>query len=109
MNQSLRDLQVLLAGQVQELSRRLDDVSDPGQAQAILGEMQEINHRLTLVGGLLFREQSQQLEKKVEAVRQAKGRVDQALQEISRLADFLKAFSEFLALVDKAIDCAKLL
>jgi len=108
INQSLRDLQVILVNQMQELSRRLDGVSDPDQARAIVGEMQEINHRITLVGGLLFRQQSEELENKVDAVCKAESKIEQALQDISHIADFLKAFSGFLALVDEAIDFAKL-
>lgn len=109
INQSLRDLQVILTNQMQELSRSLDSVSDPGQAGAILGEEQEVNHRITLVGSLLFRQQSEELEAKVDTVRNATSKVEQALQDISNVADFLNAFSSFLGLVDDAIDCAKLL
>jgi hypothetical protein len=109
INQSLRDLQVILANQMQELSKGLDGVSDPDQARAIVGEMQEINHRITLVGGLLFRQQNEDLENKVDAVRKAENKAGQAFQDISHLADFLNAFSGFLALVDEAIDFAKML
>jgi hypothetical protein len=109
INQSLRDLQVILANQMQKLSNGLDAVSEPAQARAIVGEMQEINHRITLVGGLLFRKQSEELKNKVDAVRKAESKIEQALQDISHITDFLKVLSGFLALVDEAIDFAKLL
>jgi hypothetical protein len=109
MNSSLRELQVILAGRVQLLSKQLDNVSNPDDAAKILGEMQEFNHRVTLVGSLLFRQQSKELDKKVDAVRGAKGKVDRAIKSIADLADMLKVVSDFLALVDEAIDFAKLL
>jgi len=109
MNQSLKDLQDILFNRVRLLSKQLDDVTDPAQAQAILDEMREFNHRVTMVGGLLFREQSAELEAKVEAVSKAKRRVDEAIKNIQELNDSLQVITDFLALVDEAIDLAKLL
>jgi len=109
MNASLRELQVLLADRVRLLSKQLDDASDPEEAKKILDEMQELNHRVTLVGGLLFKEQSQELDGKVEAVRRARGKVDAAIKNIADLADMLQTVSNFLALIDEAIDLAKTL
>jgi hypothetical protein len=109
MNPSVRELQVILADRVQLLSKQMDNVSNPDDAAKILGEMQEFNHRVTLVGSLLFRQQSQELDKKVEAVRGAKTNVDRAIKNIANLSNMLKVASDFLALVDEAVDFAKLL
>jgi hypothetical protein len=109
MNSKLRELQVILANRVRLLSKQLDNVSDPSEAQKILDEMQEFNHRVTLVGGLLFRQQSQDLDDKVEAVRRAQSKVDRAIRNIADLANMLQTISNFLALVDEAIDLAKTL
>ncbi len=109
MNSSLRELQVILADRVQLLSKQLDNVSNPDDAAGILGEMQEFNHRVTLVGSLLFRQQSQELDEKVEAVRGAKTKVDRAIKNIADLSNMLKVVSDFLALVDEAVDLAKTL
>lgn len=109
MNSTLRELQIILVDRVQLLSKQLDNVSTPEESKKILDEMQEFNHRVTLVGGLLFRQQSQELDKKVEAIRQAKNKVDQAIKEISNLTNMLQVVSGFLALVDEVIDLAKLL
>ena len=107
MNSSLRELQVILVDRVRLLSKQLDNVSNPDEAKKILDEMQEFNHRATLVGGFLFREQSQELDRKVDAIRQAKSKVDRAIKDIAGLANALQVVSDFLALVDEVIDLAK--
>jgi hypothetical protein len=109
MNQSLQELQTILAERVQVLSKQMDNVSNPDDAKKIVDEMTEFNHRVTLVGGLLFKEQSQELEKKVEAIRGARAKVDGAIKDITDLANMIQAASDFLALVDEAIDLARLL
>lgn len=109
MNGSLRDLQVILAKRVSLLSKKLDGVADPDRAQKILDEIMEFNHRVTLVGRLLFSQQSQKLDQLVEAVRREKRKIDAAISQIDRIVEFLNASSAFLALVDDAIDFAKLL
>src|SRR5262245_25774730 len=107
MNESLRDLQKLLAGRVQQLSKKLDDVTKPEEAETIIQEMQEFNHRVTLVGQLLFRQESQELDELVEKVRRDKSKVDSAIGEIEKLKSALDLISNFLALVDEAVDLAK--
>ena len=109
MNTSLRELQIVLADRVRLLSKQLDNVSNPDEAKKILDEMQEFNHRVTLVGSLLFRQQSQELDQKVEAVRQAKSKVDRAIKNSEDLANMLQVVSDFLALADEVIDLAKVL
>ena|SRR2546425_6273807 len=107
MNESLRELQKLLAGRVQQLSKTLDDVTKPEEAEAILREMQEFNHRVTIVGQLLFREESEDLDELIEKVRKAKSKVDSAIAEIEELRSSLDVICDFLALVDEAVDLAK--
>lgn len=107
MNTTLRELQVILANRVLLLSKQLDNVSNPSEAKKILDEMQEFNHRVILVGGLLFCQQSHDLDKKAEAVRRAKGKVDRAIKDIADLANMLQVVSDFLALADEVIDLAK--
>jgi hypothetical protein len=109
MNSSLRDLQGILFGRIQLLSAQLDNVTDPKEATKILGEMTELNHRITMLGTLLFRQQSEELETKVKVIRQEQLHVDQAINDINHLAKMLQVVSDFLALVDEALDFAKTL
>ena len=109
MNSSFRELQVILVDRVQSLSKQLDNVSNPDEAKQIVAEMLEFNHRVTLIGGLLFSQQSKELDEKVAVIRQAKSAVDRAIEDIDDLADMLQVLSDFLASVDEVIDLAKLL
>ena len=108
-NESMRALQSLLVKQLQKLNKTLDDVTDPGQANAIVREMQELNHRIALAGSLLFAAQAQELDNKVDAVTKATAKVSAAIKQLENLTAFVKAFSDFLGLVDQAIDLAKVL
>lgn len=109
MNDSLRELQIILTGRVGLLSKQLDNVTKPDEATAILNEMREFNHRVTLVGSLLFRKETEALTDLVEAVRQKRAKVDKAIKDIENLRNMLQVVSDFLALVDEAIDLAKTL
>jgi hypothetical protein len=109
MNESMRELQEVLLGRVQALSRQLDDAKTTKEAEAIVREMLEFNHRVTLTGQLLFREQSKQLTARVEAVKKAKSEVDSAIKKLSNLKTGVKIVTKFLHLVDEALDLAKVL
>lgn len=106
-NDSMRELQSTLLRQFKKLHDSLDDVTDADRAQAIVREMQEINHRIALTGSLLFAEQAEELDGKVAEVRKAAGKVNAAIAKLKNLRAFLDAVSEFLGLVDQAIDLAK--
>lgn len=108
MNPSLRELQIILANRVRLLSAQLDNTTTAEQAERILGEIQEFNHRATLVGSLLFREQSENLDNKVAAIRRAKSKVDEAIKNLEDMHHMLQVSSHFLALVDEMIDFAKM-
>ena len=107
MNDSIRELQKVLFGRVEELSKRLDGVTTAGEAAVIVREMEEFNHRVTLAGQLLFAAQSAGLTQCVDKVRAARAAVDGAIGKIGKVAPALTAISDFLALADEAIDLAK--
>jgi len=106
-NDSMRDLQNTLVRQLKKLHDSLDDVTDADRADAIVREMQEVNHRIAMVGGLLFAAQANELDGKVAEVSKATRQVNAAIADLKDLQAFLDAMSEFLGLVDEAIDLAK--
>jgi prefoldin subunit 5 len=108
-NESMRKLQNALVLQLRKLNDSLDDVTDSNRAQAIVREMQEVNHRIALTGSLLFAAQAQELDDKVAEISKATKTVNAAVADIENLQAFLDAISEFLGLVDEAIDLAKTL
>jgi len=109
MNESMRILQGVLMRQLRKLHDKLDDVTDADVAEAIVREMQEVNHRIALTGSLLFSAQAAELDARVSAIDKATSRVNRAIADIQNLQAFLGAISEFLGLVDEAIDLAKTL
>jgi hypothetical protein len=106
-NDSMRDLQNTLVRQLKKLHDSLDDVTDADRADAIVREMQEVNHRIAMVGGLLFAAQASELDGKVAEISKATRQVNAAIADLKDLQAFLDAMSEFLGLVDEAIDLAK--
>ena len=108
-NSKLAALQRELIGLVGELSRAQARSNKPESIIALSREIAEVTHRATLVGQLLFAEQTAALELALAKVRAGKAQLDAALDGIEDLNTFLKAISRFLGLVDKAIDIAKLI
>jgi hypothetical protein len=108
-NPSLRELQAILVKQHDALNQRLDNVTDPKTADAIVREMQEITHRMTIVGQLLFARQSEELQTDVGGVKTAAGRLQDVIQKFRDTRELLDAATDFLTLVDDAIDLAKTL
>ncbi len=106
-NESLRDLQSTLIRQLKNLDRSLDNVTDIERAQTITREMAEINHRIAIVGGLLFTSQAQELDDKLDAIKKASRKVNTAIANLQNVQAFLGAVSDFLGLVDEVIDLAK--
>jgi flagellin-like hook-associated protein FlgL len=102
LHQQLIDLTTRLARE-QESAETVDAV------KAIGMEIAEVNHRVTLVGQLVFAEQADKLTAAVQGVQQGRAALDTAIANIQRLNAFLGAMTKFLALVDKVIDVAKLL
>ena len=107
MNDSLKDLLDLLLAHHDTLSTQLDDVTDPVQARAVITEMRELLHRADLVQNLLLIATTKRLEAAINRVRQADQELTQQLKDIDHVNHFIKAVSDFLGYVDKAIDMAK--
>ncbi|MBI1190365.1 MAG: hypothetical protein GC200_06765 [Tepidisphaera sp.] len=108
-NQSIRDIQAALLKRFAQLQKRLDDATDTDEAMAIVREMQEVSHRVTLAGSLLFAADTQALSDKVALVNKASNQAAKAIREAAAFADALASITDFLATVDDAIDLAKTL
>lgn len=109
MNKTLADLQDRLVRLHKQLREQLKSTDDAAQRQALVTEMIEVTHRVQIVGGLLFAQESEELEAKVADVAKATRKVKDAIAEIKKLKDFLDTITAFLGLVDEALDLAKVL
>ena len=109
MNDDIKKLHETLMAQHQALYEKLDTITDPALAKAIVTELQEILHRVDVLQGLLFKQSSASLVRQVEKVEEADAALADALKSAESAADYITGVSKFLGFVDKAIDLAKTL
>jgi hypothetical protein len=108
LNDELVTMQDRLVKTHARMRERLRKENDPAARRAILNEMTEVMVRVQIVGSLLFAKQSLELERKTGAVKGATAKVHKAIDSLKDLRELLDTVSSFLALVDEAIDFAKL-
>jgi len=106
-NPVLAKLQAALFAVHDQLQAKFNATTDPDLAQAILTEMQEVLHRITILQSQIFTDESRRLSDLVGKVEDANQALEQSIQNIGRISDLVKAVTNFLTLVDKAIDFAK--
>ena len=109
MNQDLLQLHAQLLAQHQALYEKLDEATDATGARTIVTEMQEILHRIDLVQGLLFRETTGALQSSLQKVDAADTELTDVLNSVSAATNIVAGVSQYLAVVDQAIDLAKTL
>ena len=109
INNDLRELHGFLVARVSALVERLAEAATIDEVRMIQHEITELNHRVTIAGNLLFTQQTANIARAMNKVREAKREIEAATEEVGELTRFLKAMSKFLALVDRVIDTAKLL
>lgn len=109
MNQDLQALHTLLIGYVLTLAEAQENATTLEAIRAIGREIDEMSHRSTIVGQLLFKQQTAKLKAAVDAVKNGTKELDKAIAEIEQLNAFLKTIAGFLKLVDQAIAIAKLI
>jgi uncharacterized protein YydD (DUF2326 family) len=107
INTDLMDLHDSLIERVGELSDAIGDAPDSDTVDAIVREISEVNHRVTLVGNLLFTQQTKKISDQMQKVRDATADVQKAIEEVDDITRFVKGVTAFLVLVDKVIDTAK--
>ncbi len=108
MNEDLQALHAQLIAYVLTLARAQENATTVEAIVEIGHEIDEVSHRATLAGKLLFKQNTAALAAAVDAAQNATGDVDKAIADIAKLDRFLTTISEFLGLVDKALDTAKL-
>jgi phosphoribosylanthranilate isomerase len=109
MNSEIKKLHQQLIGIHQNLAERVGKTSDQNEAEAILREMDEVNHRLMIAGRLLFKESTEKIEKHIGLVIDASADLAQAIKDNAKVKDLIKKVGKFLGFVDKALDAIKLL
>ena len=109
MNKNIKMLHEQLIKANLNLSERLGKTKTKGDAEAILNEMQEINHRVMLAGRFLFKKSSAEIDKNTQPVLDACADLDQAMKKIEKISDLIQAVGKALTKVDEALDKLKLI
>src|SRR5438105_4258820 len=82
MNPDLEELHDALVEKVVTLSDLIGDAPDSDTVMAIIRERDEVNHRVNLVGNLLFTQQTAAITRAVDRVREVNDEVNQDIQDI---------------------------
>lgn len=106
-NPDLEALQETLEAVQDQIRAKKGVTQDAETYKALNRELIELNHRITLIGGLIFRQQSNAIANAAKKVEASKADLIKEIKKIEKLTSFLKAISGFLGLVDKVIDLAK--
>jgi hypothetical protein len=72
-------------------------------------EITELNHRVTMVGNLLFAQESDSLNEDMQTVQVAAASIQSALQQIQDITNIVNSVTSFLGIVDQVLDFAKTL
>jgi t-SNARE complex subunit (syntaxin) len=107
LNPDLQELHDTLISLISQLSDQIGAAPDAATVDAITTEIAEVNHRVTMVGNVLFAQQTGAIKTAVGKVSDATADVQNAIKQIASVTDLVKAMTAFLILVDKAIDLAK--
>ncbi len=108
-NPTIQQIHDLLVARVQQLSQIMGTTTDPAAADKIVTEMQELVHRIDLSQTLIFTKGSDALTKSIDDINKANASLQSSINNIQNIAKFLNATTEFLKLVDQALDFAKTL
>jgi hypothetical protein len=77
------------------------------EVDALLREIQEVFHRATLIGSLLFATTTTAATARVQQVREGTDSLRRDIQNIDTVKNVLKAITSILTSVDRVIDLVK--
>jgi hypothetical protein len=106
-NPSLLEVQDTLGDIADDLRAAKLKTENPETIKAINHELIEVNHRITMVGALIFHQKTAAITAAAKKVEGAKKDVQAEIKKLDKLKDFIETVAGFLGLVDKVIDLAK--
>ena len=108
VNPDLNAVHTALVELVASLNTSIAQATTAAQVVAITDEIAEVNARVTSVGRQLLTQQSAAITRNAQAVAKAIPDVEAAIKKFDDLRAFVGGVTKFLAIVDKAINIAKL-
>ena len=107
MNETLADLQDKLVRLHKKLRDQLAQTDDAAARAALVNEIPRGHSSRSGSWQSFFAADAEKLDDKVKEISAATKKVTQAIAQIQQLQAFLDTVSDFLSLVDEAIDLAK--
>jgi len=106
-NPDLLQLSQMLNEIAMELHQKKAETDDPALHTALNNELIEVNHRITVLGGLIFAQRTDEISAAVRRVEASKEELARAIEEINQINQIIDTAAAFLGLVDTCIDLAK--
>ena len=106
-NDELLELSRTLNDVAAELHRKKADTDNTDEFVALNNELFEVNHRIAMVGGLIFTARAQDIADAVKKVEESREELARAIEQVEKVNQFITTISSFLGLVDDVIDLAK--
>ena len=107
VNPDLASVHKQLISIVAALDAAVGRATTGAEVTALLDEIAEVNARVTSVGRQLFTQQTAQIKAKSEAVAAAADDAKKVIAELKDVKALVQGVTKFLAVVDKAVDAAK--
>lgn len=107
-NPDLEHVHRELVGLVARLDESVGDAPDAKAAQTILGQIAEINARVSALGRELFAARTDALAAASAAIADAIPEVEGAIADLERTQRFVAGVTRLLALVDDAVGTARM-
>ena len=107
-NSDLQDLHDSLVQKVIAISKLIGQAADSDTVDVLSTELDEVNHRVTMVGNILFTAQTAAMTAAIAKLAPVNAQLTADLKALGSLKDFIRSVTAFLTLVDKVIDTAKL-
>lgn len=108
VNPDLNAVHTSLVELVASLNSSIAQATTAAQVVAITDEIAEVNARVGSVGRQLLTQQTAAITRSAQSVAKAIPDVQAAIKKFDDLRSFVGGVTRFLAVVDKAIDVAKL-
>jgi phage shock protein A len=90
-----------------ELKSKMEAAKATATKKELFKQMNEVGHRITIVGSLVFDEDSKAVSDAVGNVEKSRDDLKKAIAEIEKLNNVIKTVTAFLGLVDTAIGLAR--
>ena len=99
----------MLVDRMSDLSAALSKTTDPAKGDQIWLEMQEVLHRVNVSQNLLFAASSKELQGYLPGIQAANTTLQKSISQIGEVVKIIDATTQFLSVVDQALDLAKAL